>query len=89
MSSAIEVPAALAHLIAVNVEYEVVLCVGAGCRRAVSPAGTVEHLRCKTEKAISVFRAAGRFSERSRLRKVATKPRIRQPEPQNEGAAKK
>jgi len=49
MSSAIEVPAALAHLIAINVEYEVVLCVGAGCRRAVNPADTMEHLRCKTE----------------------------------------
>jgi hypothetical protein len=39
-----KVPAALAPFIAINVEYEVVLCTRAGCRRAVSPAGVVEHL---------------------------------------------
>jgi hypothetical protein len=41
----IEVPAVVAHLITINVAYEVVLCVGAGCRKAVSLAGAVEHLR--------------------------------------------
>jgi Orsellinic acid/F9775 biosynthesis cluster protein D len=54
-TQAIEVPSALAHLIVVNVEYRVLLCcVGSGsgsgsgsgeCRKAVSPAGIVEHLR--------------------------------------------
>ena len=38
-------PAALVYLITINVAHEVVLCVGAGCRMAVSLAGTVEHLR--------------------------------------------
>ena len=41
----IEAPTALSQLIAVNVEYEVLLCLGHGCRKAVSPAGMVEHLR--------------------------------------------
>jgi len=41
----IEVPAAVAHLITINVAYEVVLCVGAGCRKVVSLASAVEHLR--------------------------------------------
>src|SRR5436190_23953598 len=41
----IGVPAALAYLIAVNVTYEVMLCLDASCHRAVSPTGIVEHLR--------------------------------------------
>jgi hypothetical protein len=41
----IEAPAALSRLIAVNVVYEVLLCLGSGCRKAVNPAGMVEHLR--------------------------------------------
>jgi hypothetical protein len=80
LSSAIEVPAALAHLIAVNVEYELVLCVHAGCLRAVSQAASVEHLRCKTEMAISVLRA-GLASDRGFV-KQRPNPRIRQPERQ-------
>jgi len=39
----IKVPAPLAYLITINVAYKVVLCIG--CRRAVSPASIVEHLR--------------------------------------------
>jgi hypothetical protein len=39
----IEVPAALGQLIALNVEYEVLLCLN--CRKGVSPASIVEHLR--------------------------------------------
>jgi hypothetical protein len=42
---AIEVPSALAHLIAINVEYEVLLCLGHGCRKAVSRIGILEHLQ--------------------------------------------
>lgn len=41
----IEVPVALSQLVAVNVEYRVLLCLSRGCRKAVSPAGIVEHLR--------------------------------------------
>jgi hypothetical protein len=40
-----EVPAALAHLIAVNVEYKVLLCLGRGCQRAVRPAALLRHVR--------------------------------------------
>ena len=36
---------ALGQLIAVNAEFEVLLCVNPKCRKAVSPAGAVEHLR--------------------------------------------
>jgi hypothetical protein len=41
----IEVPVALNQLIPLNVEYRVLLCVGIGCRKAISPASIVEHLR--------------------------------------------
>ena len=44
----IEAPTALSQLIVVNVEYEVLLCLGHGCRKAVSPADMVEHLRKST-----------------------------------------
>jgi hypothetical protein len=40
----IEVPAALSQLIAVNVEFKVLLCLGSDCRKAVSPT-VVEYLR--------------------------------------------
>jgi hypothetical protein len=39
------VPQGLSELIALNVRYRVLLCLGHGCRKAVSPAGIVEHLR--------------------------------------------
>jgi hypothetical protein len=38
-------PPALGQVIAVNAEFEVLLCVRLNCRKAVSPAGAVEHLR--------------------------------------------
>jgi hypothetical protein len=41
----ITVPLALGQLIAVNAEFEVLLCVNPKCRKAVSLAGAVEHLR--------------------------------------------
>lgn len=45
LAQRIEVPAALGPLIAVNIEHGVLLCVRPKCRKAVSPAGIVEHLR--------------------------------------------
>ena len=41
----IVVPPALGQSIAVNAEFEVLLCVRPNCRKAVSPTGIVEHLR--------------------------------------------
>ena len=42
----VEVPPTLRQLIALNVEYSVLLCLGSGCGgKAVNPAGLVEHLR--------------------------------------------
>jgi hypothetical protein len=41
----IKVPTALAQLIAVNMEYEVLLCLNLKCCKAVNPAGIVKHLR--------------------------------------------
>lgn len=41
----VEAPAALSQLIALNVEYGVLLCLGSGCRKAVNPADIVQHLR--------------------------------------------
>jgi hypothetical protein len=42
-----DIPPTLTHLIALNVEFHVLLYLGNGCRKAVSPAGIVEHLRKK------------------------------------------
>jgi Orsellinic acid/F9775 biosynthesis cluster protein D len=39
------IPAALAHLIAVNVEYGVLICIGNGCNKAISPTGILDHMR--------------------------------------------
>jgi hypothetical protein len=39
------VPQGLSELIALNVRYRVLLCLGHGCYKAVSLAGIVEHLR--------------------------------------------
>lgn len=44
-TQSIEVPTALSQLIAVNVEYKVLLCARLNCCKAVSPAGIIEHLR--------------------------------------------
>ena len=41
----IVVPTALSQLIAVNVEYRVLVCLKSQCRKAVNPGGLVEHLR--------------------------------------------
>jgi hypothetical protein len=42
-----DIPPTLTYLIALNVEFHVLLCLGNGCRKAVSLAGIVEHLRKK------------------------------------------
>jgi Orsellinic acid/F9775 biosynthesis cluster protein D len=39
------IPSALAQLVAVNVEYKVLICLGSGCSRAVRPSGFLEHVR--------------------------------------------
>jgi hypothetical protein len=39
------VPQRLSELIALNIQYRVLLCLGHGCCKAVSLAGIVEHLR--------------------------------------------
>jgi Orsellinic acid/F9775 biosynthesis cluster protein D len=54
-------PTALSQLIAVNVEYEVLLCLGNGCRKAVNPAGIVEHLRKIHREKPSVRRQVQEF----------------------------
>jgi hypothetical protein len=41
---AIVVPPALGQVIAVNVEFKVLLCIQPSCRKAVSPPGAVKHL---------------------------------------------
>ena len=41
----IDVPAALAHLITVNTEYKVLLCLGRGCCKAIRPKGILDHMR--------------------------------------------
>ena len=41
------IPPALGQLIAVNVEYKVLICLGHGCSQAVRPLGFLEHVRKK------------------------------------------
>jgi hypothetical protein len=41
------IPPALSHLIHLNVEFGVLVCLGVGCSRAVAPATFSEHLRRK------------------------------------------
>jgi hypothetical protein len=40
-----DIPLTLTHLIALNVEFQVLLCLGNGCCKAISTASIVEHLR--------------------------------------------
>ena len=42
----IEIPAPLAHLIHLNAEFKVLVCLGNSCRKAISLVGIIEHL-CK------------------------------------------
>jgi hypothetical protein len=41
------IPESLSNLIALNVDYSILICIGKGCRRAVSPAGFTAHVRRK------------------------------------------
>jgi len=41
----VDIPAPLAHLIHLNAEFGVLLCLGNGCRKALRPVGIAEHLR--------------------------------------------
>jgi hypothetical protein len=41
----IQVPATLSHLIQLNVEYKVLVCLSAHCCKAVSCVGLIEHFR--------------------------------------------
>ena len=58
----VEVPASVAHLIAVNTEFAVVLCIGAGCRHALTVSGIGEHLRKSHLEQLSVRREAKEFA---------------------------
>jgi hypothetical protein len=46
-SMAQPIPPSLSQLVALNVEYSVLICTGNGCRRAVRPAGLAAHVRRK------------------------------------------
>ena len=47
----VEVPPELRQWIAMNAQYQVLLCVGNGCHKALSPGSMAEHL-CKVHKAV-------------------------------------
>ena len=55
------IPQPLAHLIQLNVEYGVLICIGNGCRCAVSPASTSEHLRRKHHTARELRQQVDRY----------------------------
>ena len=55
------IPQPLAHLIQLNVEYGVLICIGNGCRYAVSPASTSEHLRRKHHTARELRQQVDRY----------------------------
>lgn len=60
-TQSIEVPAALSQLIAVNIEYKVLLCVKLNCRKAVNLVGIVEHLRKIHKEKLAVRKQVKEF----------------------------
>lgn len=57
------IPQSLAHLILLNVEYGVLICIGNGCRCAVSPASISRHLRRKHHVRIELRKQVDRYIE--------------------------
>lgn len=55
------IPQSLAHLIQLNVEYNVLICMGNGCRCAVSPATISSHLRRNHHVTIELRRQVDRY----------------------------
>ena len=55
------IPQSLAHLIQLNVEYNVLICMGNGCRCAVSPASISSHLRRNHHVTIELRRQVDRY----------------------------
>ena len=56
-----EVPPSVAHLVAVNAEFAVLLCANASCRRAQAVGGIEEHLRKFHHEKPTVRREVGEF----------------------------
>lgn len=57
------IPHTLTHLIKLNIEYGVLICMGHGCRCAVSPASISRHLRRKHHTTIELRRQVDRYIE--------------------------
>ena len=57
------IPQTLTHLITLNVEYSVLICIGNGCRCAVSPASISEHLRRKHHIKFELRQQVNRYIE--------------------------
>lgn len=55
------IPQSLSHLIQLNVEYSVLICMGNGCRCAVSPASISRHLRSKHHVPIELRKQVDRY----------------------------
>jgi hypothetical protein len=53
------IPPALAQLVAVNAEYEVLICLGSGCSRAIRPSSFLEHVRKQKHSITSNGRKQG------------------------------
>jgi hypothetical protein len=55
------VPQALSHLIALNVEYKVLICIGNGCRHALKPTAIPRHLVDKHNTPIVLQRQVDQY----------------------------
>src|SRR5436305_1868960 len=57
------IPKSLTHLMQLNAEYRVLICIGNGCRCAVSPASFSEHLRKKHQTKLELRKQVDRYIE--------------------------
>ncbi len=55
------IPESLSHLIAINVDFEVIICLGHGCQCAVSPAAISNHMRRKHKTQLELRKQVDRY----------------------------
>ena len=58
------IPQALSHLIYLNAKYKVLVCLGSGCSKAVSPTAFSEHMRTKHTTSPEVRKQVREYTNR-------------------------
>lgn len=70
----VRIPPLIAHVVAANSEFAVLLCVKPGCRRAQTVKGIREHLRSFHHEKPAIRREAGQFGQSLARRDVRFLP---------------